>query len=110
MAWKDDFGEVLARLEQQARHVQFHPQIEDLGRVQQIGDGVALVTGLDEATIDEVVVFANGVKGQVFDLGREVVGCMLYGPEEGIQASTPVFRTGQSCHDACGRRAARAGR
>jgi F-type H+-transporting ATPase subunit alpha len=96
MAWKDDLGEVLARLEQQARHVQFHPQIEDLGRVQQVGDGVALVTGLDEAMIDEVVVFANGVKGQVFDLDREVVGCMLYGSEEGIQASTPVFRTGHS--------------
>ncbi len=94
MAWKDDLGEALARLEQQARRVQFRPQVEDLGRVQRVGDGVALVTGLDGAMIDEVVVFAHDVKGQVFDLDREIVGCMLYGPEEGIQAATPVFRTG----------------
>jgi F-type H+-transporting ATPase subunit alpha len=95
MAWQDELEKMLEQLIQQAHQVQFRPQVEDLGRVQQVGDGIALVKGLDGAMIDEVVVFANGVRGQIFDLDRDLVGCMLYGPEEGIQANTPVFRTRQ---------------
>ncbi|MGE0822375.1 MAG: F0F1 ATP synthase subunit alpha [Candidatus Binatia bacterium] len=93
--WQDKLEATLAGLERDARHIDFRPQLQDLGRVQQIGDGVALVKGLDGAMIDEVVVFANGVKGQVFDLDRDAVGCMLYGPEEGIHANSVVFRTGR---------------
>lgn len=95
MRWDDSLEAVLTRLEQQAGQVQFRPHVDDLGRVQQVGDGVALVKGLDGVLLDEVVIFASGVKGQVFDLGRDVVGCLLYGPEEGIHANSPVFRSGR---------------
>ena len=95
MAEQKDFETILQRLEDEGQKIQFHPRVYDLGRVQQVGDGVALVQGLDGVLLDEVVVFANGVKGHVFDLDREVVGCLLYGPEEGITANCPVFRTGR---------------
>jgi F-type H+-transporting ATPase subunit alpha len=94
MAWEETLEATLVHLEQQARQVRFRPQVQDLGRVQQVGDGVALVKGLDGAMIDEVVVFTSGVQGQVFDLDREVVRCILFGAEEGIYASSPVSRTG----------------
>jgi F-type H+-transporting ATPase subunit alpha len=86
---------LLAHLEEEAGQVQFRPHFDDLGRVLRVGDGVAFVTGLDGAILDEVVVFSNGISGQVFDLDRDVVGCLLYGPEEGIQANGVVFRTGR---------------
>jgi F-type H+-transporting ATPase subunit alpha len=95
MRWDDSLETVLTRLEKQAGQVQFRPHIDDLGRVQRVGDGVALVKGLDGVLLDEVVIFASGVKGQVFDLDRDVVGCLLYGPEEGILANSPVFRSGR---------------
>lgn len=95
MKWDDSLETVLTRLEQQAGQVRFRPHIDDLGRVQRVGDGVALVKGLDGVLLDEVVIFASGVKGQVFDLDRDVVGCLLYGPEEGIHANSPVFRNGR---------------
>ncbi|MGE0681914.1 MAG: F0F1 ATP synthase subunit alpha [Candidatus Binatia bacterium] len=95
MRWDDSLKTALTRLEQQVGRVQFRPHIDDLGRVQRVGDGVALVKGLDGVLLDEVVIFASGVKGQVFDLGRDVVGCLLYGPEEGIHAGSPVFRSGR---------------
>ena len=44
---------------------------------------------------DEIVVFANGVQGQVLDLGRDEVGCMLHGSDEGVEAGSPVTRTGR---------------
>ncbi len=91
----DSLESVLARLEQQAAQVQIRPRIDDLGRVQRVGDGVAFVTGLNGVLLDEEVTFASGVKGHVFDLDRDVVGCLLYGPQEGVHADSPVFRSGQ---------------
>jgi F-type H+-transporting ATPase subunit alpha len=95
MEWEEALEAMLSGLETQARQVRLRARVEDLGQVRQVGDGVALVEGLREAMIDEIVVFHNGVRGQVFDLDREVVGCVLYGPEDGIQSGSPVFRTGQ---------------
>jgi F-type H+-transporting ATPase subunit alpha len=95
MEWEGPLEAMLAGLETQAHRMRLRSQVEDLGQVRQVGDGVALVEGLREAIIDEIVVFSNGVRGQVFDLDRNMVGCVLYGPEDGIQAGSPVFRTGQ---------------
>jgi F-type H+/Na+-transporting ATPase subunit alpha len=96
MDWRQDLTGVLADLEMRAREVRFQTSVQDLGRVLRIGDGVAFVEGLDGAMADEVVVFANGEQGQVFEMGRDVVACVLYGPEEGIAAGSPVFRTGRT--------------
>jgi F-type H+-transporting ATPase subunit alpha len=96
MEWERQLEAALKVLEAEARRVRFRPQVQDLGRVRRIGDGVAFVEGLSEAMINEVVVFANGIRGEVFDLGEELVGCVLYGPEDGIVANSPVFRTDQT--------------
>jgi F-type H+-transporting ATPase subunit alpha len=94
MEWEGSLEAMLTGLESQARQIRLRSRVEDLGQVRQVGDGVALVEGLREAMIEEIVVFSDGVRGQVLDLDREVVGCVLYGPEDGIQAGSPVFRTG----------------
>jgi F-type H+-transporting ATPase subunit alpha len=94
--WDGQIETILKSLESAAGNFRLQPRVEDLGRVRQVGDGVALVEGLTEATINEVVVFANGTRGEVLDLGKELVGCVLYGPEEGIPADSPVVSTGQT--------------
>jgi F0F1-type ATP synthase alpha subunit len=45
----------------EAQQVRIRAQVQDLGRVQQVGDGVARVEGLSEAMLDEVVLFSNGI-------------------------------------------------
>lgn len=95
MDWEQPVTDVLRRLETRAAEATVQPCVEDLGHVIHVGDGVAIVSGLATAMLDELVVFAGGVQGQVLDLGRDTVACILFGPEEGVAAGTPVFRTGQ---------------
>ncbi|HYM68996.1 MAG TPA: F0F1 ATP synthase subunit alpha [bacterium] len=96
MEWQRDVAEVLADLQARTLGVDFRPRVEDVGRVQRIGDGVAFIEGLGGAIVDEIVVFANGEQGQVFDLDRDIAACVLYGAAEGIAAGSPVFRTGRT--------------
>jgi F-type H+-transporting ATPase subunit alpha len=93
--WDRALAESLDRLAQQAGEVRLEPRLQDLGKVRQLGDGVALVEGLAEVLVDEVVTFAAGVQGQVFDLDRDLAGVILFGPEQSIQVGSSVFRTGR---------------
>src|SRR3974377_1782755 len=52
----------------------FEPIFEHIGRVVQIGDGVAMVRGLPEARLDELLVFENGVRALAVALGGEAAG------------------------------------
>lgn len=70
------------------------PQAEHVGCVERIGDGVALLAGLPDARLDELLVFENGEVGMVVSLEREQIGCVLLGSEEGIDAGSRVAGTG----------------
>ena len=71
------------------------PRIEWIGRVAQVGDGVATVSGLPETRLDELLVFEGGVRGLAVDLGEHMVGCMLLGDAGGISAGSVVRGTGE---------------
>jgi F-type H+/Na+-transporting ATPase subunit alpha len=70
------------------------PHLEHVGRVTQIGDGVALVSGLPEARLDELLLFHGGVRGLAVDLGAEAIGCMLLGDATAVPAGSVVRGTG----------------
>ena len=55
------------------------PRLDQIGRVAQVGDGVATVTGLPDTRLDELLVFEGGVRGLAVDLGEETIGCVLLG-------------------------------
>ncbi len=71
------------------------PRADPIGRVARIGDGVASVTGLPDARLDELLVFEHGVCGLAVDLGEEAIGCVLLGDGTAISAGTLVHGTGQ---------------
>ena len=81
------------------------PRLEHVGRVAQVGDGVAIVSGLPETRLDELLVFAGGVRGLAVDLGEETIGCVLLGDTGGIAAGSIVHGTGEVARvpvgDAC---------
>ena len=75
--------------------LEFKPRIEQIGRVVQVGDGVATVRGLPETRLDELLVFAGGVRGLAVDLGEETIGCVLLGETGTIAAGSIVGGTGE---------------
>ena len=94
--WSAAIRASLGSLEARVHDAPLRPRVIDLGRVRRVGDGVAVVEGLEEAMVDEVVTFPTGVQGQVFDLDRDTVACILFGPDEEVRADDPVVRTGRT--------------
>jgi len=60
-----------------ARAARPRPAIERIGRVTQIGDGVARVVGLPDAALDELLEIGDGTMARAVELGREDIGCVL---------------------------------
>jgi F-type H+/Na+-transporting ATPase subunit alpha len=71
------------------------PAIERVGRVVRIGDGVAIISGLPDARLEELLVFETGVRGLAVDLGDKEIGCVLLGDETGVMAGSVVRGTGE---------------
>lgn len=68
---------------------------QETGTVLRVGDGIAIVDGLDHAVYGEILIFPSGVKGMVQELRKKEVGCILFGDEEEISEGDTVRRTGK---------------
>ncbi len=68
---------------------------EDLGRVETIADGIAFVSGLRQARLDELLRFEGGKMGFVLTLEQNQVGCVLLDDAGGIEAGQVVHGTGE---------------
>jgi F-type H+/Na+-transporting ATPase subunit alpha len=75
----------------------FRGQIEtsEVGRVLEVGDGIARVYGLQSAMAGEMVEFQSGVRGLVFNLEENSVGCILLGDYLGISEGDEVKTLGR---------------
>ena len=67
----------------------------DVGKVIEVGDGIALATGLARAKSMELVRFDNGVTGLAFNLDADVVGIIIMGDYIGIEEGDRVWGTGR---------------
>jgi F-type H+-transporting ATPase subunit alpha len=70
------------------------PQTEPIGRVEEVGDGIALVSGLPAVRRDELLRFENGQFGFAQVLERDRVGCVLFDDVNTIEAGDRVRGTG----------------
>lgn len=69
--------------------------LQEIGEVITIGDGVARVYGLDNVQAGEMVEFASGVKGIALNLESESVGVVIMGPDDSVKEGDLVKRTGE---------------
>lgn len=69
---------------------------QDRGTVLTVGDGIATVSGLENAKYGEILIFSNGIRGMVQDLRRREIGCILFGDEQEICEGSVVKRTGKT--------------
>lgn len=67
--------------------------LTEVGTVTEVGDGIAVVSGLARALADELLVFASGVRGVVLDLEPGRLGVILLGPSERVTYGEDVWRT-----------------
>lgn len=87
--------EVSAILREQLSQSRTTAQLEEVGTVLTIGDGVARIYGLTQAQAGELLVFENGLRALVLNLEEDNVGAVLLGDSKGIREGDTVKRTGQ---------------
>jgi F-type H+-transporting ATPase subunit alpha len=87
--------EISAILKQQLSGFQSAAELEEIGSVVQVGDGIARVYGLNRAQAGELVQFDNNVEAIVLNLEEDNVGVVLMGSPEGIKEGSRVRRTGR---------------
>ena len=69
---------------------------EQVGEVLTVGDGIATVGGLGQATFGEILLFADGVRGMVQDIRKDSIGCVLFSDDESVTQGSSVKRTGKT--------------
>ena len=87
--------EISAILKQQLSNFNASADLEEVGTVLQVGDGIARVYGLNGVRSGELVQFDNGVKAIALNLEEDNVGVVLMGESSGIREGDKVKRTGQ---------------
>jgi F-type H+-transporting ATPase subunit alpha len=68
-------------------------EMESVGSVLQVGDGIARVWGLEDAMAAELLEFPGGIIGMVLNLEEDNVGAVLFGPDTHIKEGDTVKRT-----------------
>ncbi len=85
--------EVSAIIRQQLSGFKSEAELEEVGTVLQVGDGIARVYGLTKVQSGELVEFENGLQGIVLNLEEDNVGVVLLGPSSTIKEGDTIKRT-----------------
>src|ERR1700754_4415845 len=87
--------EISAILRQQLSNSNVSAELEEVGTVLQVGDGIARVYGLSNVSSGELVEFENGVRAIALNLEEDNVGVVLMGESGDIKEGAKVRRTGK---------------
>src|SRR5271163_740457 len=87
--------EITELLRQQIENFQQRIQVDEVGTVISLGDGIARVHGLDKVMAGELIEFPHGVAGLAMNLDEDQVGAVLLGDYTEISEGDQVKRTGR---------------
>src|SRR6202008_4273290 len=88
-------GEISEIIKRQLAGYEAEVDLQEVGRVIEVGDGIARVYGLEKAMAGELLQFPNDVVGMVLNLEQEQVGAVLLGDDRVIKEGDTVKRTGR---------------
>ena len=87
-------AEVTAILREQLAGLKTEAELEEIGTILEVGDGISRIYGLNNAQLGELVEFSTGIRGIVLNLEEDNVGVVLMGSEAGLKEGETVKRTG----------------
>ena len=87
-------GELSKLLEQRISNYYAQLNVDEIGRILSVGDGIARVYGLNKIQSGEMVEFANGMKGMALNLENDNVGVVCFGNDSAVKEGDIVKRTG----------------
>lgn len=85
--------DIISILKSEIEEFIFDTQEKEVGTVIWVGDGIAVIYGIDHAMYGEIVVFDQGIKGMVQNIERDSVGCIIFGKDTAIKEGSKVART-----------------
>jgi F-type H+/Na+-transporting ATPase subunit alpha len=88
-------SEVSKVLKQQLQGIDTRAQLDEIGTVLQVGDGIARIYGMSNVCSNELIEFDSGVRGIVLNLEEDNVGAVLLGDTNKIKEGDTVKRTGR---------------
>ncbi|MEQ8907664.1 MAG: F0F1 ATP synthase subunit alpha [Vicingaceae bacterium] len=88
-------AEVSAILRDQLAGVKSEADLEEVGSVLQVGDGIARIYGMSNVQSGELIEFENGLMGIVLNLEEDNVGAVLLGSSNNVKEGDTVKRTGR---------------
>ncbi|HPY79557.1 MAG: F0F1 ATP synthase subunit alpha [Erysipelotrichaceae bacterium] len=86
-------NEISALIKEQIKNYDHEVESSDVGVVVSVGDGIAIVYGLDQAMLGELLLFPNDIYGMVMNLETDQVGVVLLGDDSLIKEGDTVKRT-----------------
>jgi len=92
---KFDIDEISSLIKAEIGRYKGEVDVARVGKVLEVGDGIARIYGLDSAMAGEMLEFESGAIGEVFNLAEESVGAVIYGDYVKIKEMSAVRSTGQ---------------
>ena len=96
-------AEISEILEREIGNIDQLGELQEVGYVITVGDGIAKVYGIDNVQAGEMVEFDSGVKGMVLNLETDVVGIVIMGDDSNVRQGDKVKRTGEILQTPVGR-------
>jgi len=87
--------EITAALKQYVDDYTPEVETEQVGRIVEVGDGIARITGLPGCAVNEILEFADGTEGLALNLDEETIGAVILGEDTGLEEEQLVKATGR---------------
>ncbi|MCH7679693.1 F0F1 ATP synthase subunit alpha [candidate division KSB1 bacterium] len=87
--------EITTIIKKQIESFEATVELQEVGQVVQVGDGIARVYGLEKVMAGELVEFSDGLLGMALNLEEDNVGCVLFGDDVHIKEGDSAKRTGR---------------
>jgi F-type H+-transporting ATPase subunit alpha len=87
--------DITAALQRHVSEYTSDVRAEQVGRIAEVGDGIARVTGLPNASVNELLEFENGVVGLALNLDEDTIGAVVLGSVDGLDEGQIVRATGR---------------
>ena len=88
-------AEVSSIIKRQLEHFRIEADLDEVGTVLQVGDGIVRIHGLTHVESNEMIEFKSGSKGIVLNLEEDNVGAVLLGATETVKEGDTVRRLGR---------------